>query len=78
MADKQNPLYFYATDGQGALYMSADGRQTYQQTATVAGAGTALVANYATAGDLWLGGNNIYHSVDFGKTWTPAVYRARC
>ncbi|MGC2660784.1 MAG: hypothetical protein WA324_22740 [Bryobacteraceae bacterium] len=70
IADKQSPLYFYATDGSGAIYTSADGGQTYQQTATVNGGGTALVANYATAGDLWLGGNKLYHSVDFGKTWS--------
>ncbi|HEX4807309.1 MAG TPA: hypothetical protein VH325_00135 [Bryobacteraceae bacterium] len=69
IADKQNPLYFYATDGKGAVYVSADGGQTYQQTATVSGANTAFVANYAAAGDLWLGGSNLHHSVDFGKTW---------
>ncbi len=40
-----------------------------RKPATVTGANGALVVNYATAGDIWLGGNKLYHSIDFGKTW---------
>jgi hypothetical protein len=70
VADKQNASYFYATDGNGSVYVSNDGSKTYAKTATVSGANNALVVNYAKAGDLWLGGNKLYHSGDFGKTWT--------
>jgi photosystem II stability/assembly factor-like uncharacterized protein len=71
IADKQNPAYFYATDGGGGVYVSNDGNQSYTKAATVAGANGALIVNYAKAGDVWMGGNKLYHSTDFGKTWTP-------
>jgi photosystem II stability/assembly factor-like uncharacterized protein len=70
IADKQNGQYFYATDGGGHVYVSSNGGQSYSQTGTVAGANNELIANYAAAGDLWMGGNKLYHSTDFGKTWT--------
>jgi hypothetical protein len=70
VADKQNAAYFYATDGNGAVYVSQDSGKTYAKTATVSGANSALAVNYAKAGDLWLGGNKLYHSTDFGNTWT--------
>ncbi len=70
VADKRNPQFFYAGDGGGKVYVSSNGGVSFTNTATVTGANAALVANYASAGDLWMGGGKLYHSKDFGKTWT--------
>lgn len=70
---KANVFYAYA---QGNFYVSVDGGLTYSQTGSGLPTGWTWsgtpIASYLRAGELWVSvtGVGIYHSTDFGATFT--------
>ena len=75
-ADRVKPKTFYAFNG-GIFYISEDGGLSYKsspasKTGLPAGAGAVPISNFATAGEIWLplGTSGLWHSTNFGTTWT--------
>ena len=56
------------------MYVSSDGGQTFVSSANITSYGVGLLAVHpAKAGDVWYSTNTgIYHSTDFGKTFTAS------
>lgn len=63
-----NGVWYVSTDG-GASYNSSQGSSIGLPPSAV---GAVPVASFLRAGEIWLplGGLGIYHSVDFGESWT--------
>lgn len=75
-ADRVQPGTFYACDN-GTFYRSTDGGRSYQGATGAAiglpaGQCALPVANFHKAGELWLalGTSGLYHSSNFGRSWT--------
>ncbi|EKD16397.1 BNR/Asp-box repeat protein [Drepanopeziza brunnea f. sp. 'multigermtubi' MB_m1] len=75
-ADKVQPQTFYAFDA-GVWYISTDGGASYtsrpaSETGLPDGAGAVPVVNFGQAGEVWLplGSDGLWHTVNFGRTWT--------
>lgn len=75
-SDKVQPKTFYAIDD-GTWYMSTDGGVSYNasdsaSTGLPVGSGAVPVVNFGTAGEIWLplGTDGLYHSTDFGSSWS--------
>jgi hypothetical protein len=85
-ADRKNPNKVYAYDSGGAwygspgkVYVSTDGGHTFTLSQGSVNANlranpwkaTSMEVNPNVEGDIWLAdGNDVYHSVDSGATWT--------
>jgi len=70
-SDKVNGNYFYAAD-QNNVYVSSDGGATWPVSTSLANYGVnAVVVHPKVAGDVWVStSNGLYHSTDFGKTFS--------
>lgn len=76
-ADRVQPATFYAYDA-GTFYLSTDAGKSYTAKAgdTIGlpsnTTGALPTVNHAVAGELWLGirDHGIWHSTDFGSSWT--------
>ncbi|KAH8787241.1 putative oligoxyloglucan-reducing end-specific xyloglucanase [Hyaloscypha finlandica] len=75
-ADRVQPKTFYAFND-GIFYISKDGGLSYKstpasRTGLPAGAGAVPVCSFNTAGELWLplGRSGLWHSTNFGASWT--------
>jgi xyloglucan-specific exo-beta-1,4-glucanase len=72
-SDKVNPKYFYAGDTSG-IYVSSNRGATFNATAKITSyASVRVKVNPGTAGDIWFSTDQgIYHSTDFGQTFTSS------
>jgi oligoxyloglucan reducing-end-specific cellobiohydrolase len=75
-SDKVQSKTFYAFHD-GVWYISTDGGISYKSTDSAStglppGSGAVPVVNFGAAGEIWLPLDNdgLYHSVDFGSTWS--------
>lgn len=75
-ADRVQPKTFYAFNN-GIFYISKDGGVSYKSTSASktglpVGAGAVPITSFDTAGEIWLplGTSGLYHSTDFGTTWS--------
>ena len=75
-ADKVKSKTFYVFEA-GTWYISVDGGLSYNaSSAAVTGlpsnSGAVPVVSFCTAGEIWLplGSEGLYHTTNFGKTWT--------
>jgi xyloglucan-specific exo-beta-1,4-glucanase len=70
-SDKANGNYFYAAD-QNNVYVSSDRGAIWPTLTSLANYGvSAVVVHSMVAGDVWIStSNGLYHSTNFGKTFT--------
>lgn len=73
VSDKVDPKYFYAVDA-NSVYVSSNSGETFAAASNVTSKGAGKLAVHpAVAGDVWLStGSGIYHSTDFGRTFTQS------
>jgi xyloglucan-specific exo-beta-1,4-glucanase len=72
-ADKVNAKYFYAAD-QNSVYVSSDSGATWATTSLSTGGANSVKVHPTVAGDFWVAGSSgLWHSTDFGKTFTKSA-----